>query len=610
MSRIARSTIQELNERLDAVGIVGDYVRLEKKGGRWWGLCPFHNEKTPSFTVDPERKMYHCFGCGQGGGIINFVMEMDKLSFPEAVETLAKRAGIEIVRENGDFEQKDPQENDRKEEMAELFRRVSVTFHYFLMEKDEGSLAKQYIISRGINQGMIERFRLGYAPADRNWLFNFLSKKNYSPQFLAGTGLFSERYPQSSFFSHRLMFPIADRQGRTVAFGGRILEGEGPKYLNSRESELYKKGQTLFAIDLALPEIRKTREVYLAEGYMDVIALHQAGISNAVAPLGTAFTDDQAKLLRRWAEKAYLVFDSDQAGQNAAVKGILTCRRNGLSCAVVVPGGAEKGGPEAEFKDPADILRYQGPEALQDRMKCFIMDFNYFVSRSRSLYDISAAEGKAKAVAFLFSYFDTLDSDVSRDSCIGAVAAAFGADKTAILNDYNRRRSGEKASPQVVRVEKPVWANDELYLLSIVLVNFRLYPNFRKAISIDEVEDPAAKELFIAMEESYINEEGGVDDLMARISSPALRRYVAEKGTSKEFLNDPEQLVKDGIKKIQHKKLRRRLSEIVAELHSLESPAGKDGFPGETAPGAVRPDLRIEELLVEKMHVDTELRRL
>jgi DNA primase len=544
--------------------------------------------------------MYHCFGCGQGGGIINFVMEMDKLSFPEAVETLARRMGIEIIRENGDFEQKAPEEEGKKEELAELFRRVSVTFHYFLMERDEGSLAKQYIISRGINQDMIERFRLGYAPADRSWLFNFLSKKGYSPQFLAGTGLFSERYPQSSFFSHRLMFPIADRQGRTVAFGGRILEGEGPKYLNSRESELYKKGQTLFAIDLALPEIRKTREVYLAEGYMDVIALHQAGIPNAVAPLGTAFTDEQAKLLRRWAEKACLVFDSDQAGQNAAVKGILTCRRNGLSCAVVVPG---EGGGEGEFKDPADILRYQGPEALQNRMKCFIIDFNYLISRSRSLYDISAAEGKAKAVAFLFPYFDTLDSDVSRDSCIGAVAAAFGADRTAILNDYNRRRSGEEASPQVVRVERPVRANDELYLLSIVLVNFRLYPNFRKVVSIDEIEDPAAKELFIAMEESYINEEGGVDDLMARIPSPALRQYVAEKGTSKEFLNDPEQLVKDGIKRIRQKKLKRRLSEIVAELHNLES-------RGEVAPGGIRTDSRIEELLVEKMHIDTELRRL
>jgi DNA primase len=213
-------------------------------------------------------------------------------------------------------------------------------------------------------------------------------------------------------------------------------------------------------------------------------------------------------------------------------------------------------------------------------------------------------------VAFLFPYLETLDSDVSRDSCIGAVAAAFGADRTAILNDYNRRRNGEKASPQVIRMEKPVRANDELYLLSVVLVNFRLYPNFRKAVSIDEIEDPAAKELFIAMEESYVNEESGVDELMARIPSPVLRQYVAEKGTSKEFLKDPEQLVKDGIKKIQQKKFKRRLSEIVAELHNLEGLAGGKGFPGEAAPGGIRADSRIQELLVEKMHIDTELRRL
>jgi DNA primase len=603
MGRIAKSTIQEVNDRLDAVAVVGDYVRLEKRGGNWVGLCPFHNEKTPSFNVNPERKMYHCFGCGQGGGIINFIMEMDKLSFPEAVEVLARRFGVEIIREEGGFEPKNPEENNRKGELAELFRRVAVTFHYFLMKKDEGNFAKHYIISRGINQDMIERFRLGYAPADRSWLFSFLSKKGYSAQFLASSGLFSERYPRSSFFSHRLMFPIADRQGNTVAFGGRIIDGDGPKYLNSRESELYKKGQTLFAVDLALPEIRKTREVYLAEGYMDVIALHQAGITNAVAPLGTAFTDDQAKLLRRWAEKACLVFDSDQAGQNAAIKGILTCRRNGLSCVVVVPA-REEGGEGNALKDPADILLYQGPEALQNRMKCFITDFDYFVSRSRSLNDISTAEGKAKAVAFLFPYLETLDSDVSRDSCIGAVADAFGADRAAILNDYNRRHSGEKANPQVVRIEKQVRTNDELYLLSIVLVNFRLYPNFRKAISIDEIEDPAAKELFIAMEECYVNEESSVDDLMARISSPALRQYVAGKGTSKEFSSDPEQLINDGIKRIQQKKLKRRLSEIVIELHQLEHRGGGDQG------GEYRRDSRIEDLLVEKMRVDTELRRL
>ncbi|GHV54285.1 DNA primase [Spirochaetia bacterium] len=622
MSLIAKATIQEVNDKLDAVAVVEEYVRLEKKGGRYWGCCPFHNEKTPSFTVDPDKKMYHCFGCGQGGGIINFIMEMDKLSFPEAIETLAKKMGIEIIRESGGVEVRDPEQNTRKEELAELYRRVTVTFHHFLMENPQGSAAKRYIISRGITQEMIDKFRLGFAPADRLWLFNFLSQKGYSPQFLAGSGLFSDKYPRSSFFSNRLMFPISDRQGKTVAFGGRILEEEGPKYINSRESDIYKKGQTLFAVDLALPEIRRTKEVYLAEGYMDVIALHQAGITNAVAPLGTAFTDDQAKLLRRWAEKINLVFDSDNAGQTAAVKAVITCRRNGLVGGVVVP--AERGtgenapemaggaGPDlSNLKDPADILLYLGPEALQKRMKCIILDFEYLVSRSRFLYDVSGSEGKAKAVAFLFPYIETLDSDVSRDTCIASVADAFGIDRAAVLNDYVRRHRGEKSYPERGNsqggdlTERPIRMNDELRLLTAVLVNYHLYPTFRNAVSMKEIEDQAAKELFIAMEECYIHEEIGIDDLLSRIPSEALRKYAAERGTTGEFSFSPgqlEQFIKDGIRKVKQKKLQQRLSEITAEQYNLEHGhfAKGDGF---------RKDSRLEELSVEMMHINAELHR-
>jgi DNA primase len=180
MGFISKTTIQEVNDKLDAITVVEDYVRLEKKGGRYWGLCPFHNEKTPSFTVDPDRKMYHCFGCGQGGGIINFIMEMDKLSFPEAIETLARRLGVEIIYENtgdGTYPQKDPEADNRKEELAELYRRVTVSYHHFLTEKTEGAVALRYIEGRGISREMINRFRLGYAPADRNWLHPFLLKK-------------------------------------------------------------------------------------------------------------------------------------------------------------------------------------------------------------------------------------------------------------------------------------------------------------------------------------------------------------------------------------------------------------------------------------------------
>jgi DNA primase len=608
VSRIAQSTIQEVERKLDALAVVEDYVRLEKKGGRYWGRCPFHSggqERTPSFTVDPDKKMYYCFGCHEGGSIIKFIMEMDKLSFPEAVETLARRFGIEIIRENGIADAADPEKNSRIEGLAELYRGVSVSFHYFLTKKSEGTTAKRYIISRGISQEMIDRFKLGYSPEDRLWLYGFLTKKGFSPPLLAASGLFSERYPQSSFFSGRLMFPIADRQGRVVAFGGRIISGEGPKYINSRETEIYHKGQTLFAIDLALPEIRRTKTAYLAEGYMDVIALHQAGITNALAPLGTAFTDDQAKLLSRWADRINLVFDSDEAGQNAAVKAILTCRKNGLACSVAVPGGegSQKGEnepPEGEiFKDPADILKYQGPDALQKQMQYLILDFEYLISRSRRLFDISGSEGKAKAAAFLFPYLELLDSEVSRDACFGAAADALGADRAAILNDYSRRYTGRTTSRPEGDSPKPLQMNDELGLLTLIMVNSGLYPLFRKAIGIEEIEDRAAKELFIAMEECYVREEGGVDAILSRISSVPLRNFVVSKGISREFAGNPEQLMNDGIKRLNQKKLRRRLSEIAAELHGLEH-----------NPSVQRQEDRLDELLTEKMHIDTELRRL
>ncbi|MDR1106043.1 MAG: DNA primase [Treponema sp.] len=631
MAFISRVTIQEVNDRLDALAVVGDYVRLEKKGGRYWGLCPFHNEKTPSFTVDPGRKMYHCFGCGQGGGIITFIMEMDKLTFPEAVETLARRFGIEIVYEHDGYEVPAGDGGKKNaEEAAELYRRVTVSFHHMLLERPEGKRALDYVESRKISRETMDRFRLGFSPPDRYWLFQFLSKKGYSEEFLAASGLFSERYPRSSFFSGRLMFPIVDRNGNTVAFGGRVVpsppdehspSGEGgareePKYINSRESPWYKKRETLFAVDLAIPEIRKTKEAYLCEGYMDVIALHEAGIRNAVAPLGTAFTDEQAKLLRRWAERLNLVFDSDDAGRAAAVKAVLTARRNGLPCFVVAPGGRDAGpaapndtaGPKdpAAPKDPADILQLFGPQTLQKSMKCFINDLEYLLARGRSIFDVSNPEGKARAVAFLFPYLEALDSDVSRDDCFTAAAEAFGAEKAAVQRDYERRRldtprRGQDASPRGeggAQSEKPVVMNDELFLLAVVAFNFHRYPEFRAALSIKEIEDPAAKELFVAMEECFVNEESGIDTLLARISSAVLRNFIAGKGVSGEFTLNPERLISDGIRRVKARRLHRRLTEIVAGIRRMRHEERES------------PGNRLDDLLAEKMQIDNELRQL
>ncbi|MDR2398303.1 MAG: DNA primase, partial [Spirochaetaceae bacterium] len=511
MSYIAQSTIQGVQQSMDALAVVGEYVRLEQRGGRYSGLCPFHQEKTPSFTVNPDLKLYHCFGCGKGGTVLNLVMEMEKLSFPEAVTLLAKRFGVPLEYEG----QQDPGAASRLkefEEKAELYRRVAGSFHYLLMQGAEGKEAKEYVLSRGLELETIQRFRLGYAPSDRRWLFPFLIKKGYSEAFLTASGLFSVKYPRSSFFSRRLMFPIADPQGRTIAFGGRLLSGEGPKYLNSPESDRYKKGQTLFALDEALKTIRQTKTVYIAEGYMDVIALHQAGITSAVAPLGTAFTDEQAQLLRRFAERVYLFFDADAAGQQAALKAILTCRRNSLAVEVVVPPkGAQA---TSAYKDPADILQEAGPEALQKTAKNVIIDLEYLIGRSRSFFDLSGSEGKAKACAFMFPYLATLDSEVSRRASIDHIADAFRVDPVAVFQDYTRhcnaaagyvsRRGKEEEDPQT---GGSIRMNDELYLLIAVSVQYRLYPKLRASLLIKDIEDPFAKELFIALEECFLYDE-------------------------------------------------------------------------------------------------------
>jgi DNA primase len=602
VSFIAQNSIQEVIDKMDAVAVMGDYVRLEKRSGRYVGLCPFHHEKTPSFTVNPDQKLYYCFGCGKGGTVLNFIMEMDKISFPEAVETMAKRFGVRLVYEDTGHSKEKDDKQSTTDTLQELYTRVAGSFHYCLTQTDVGKFALDYVLNRGISMEMIEKFRLGYSPPDRRWLFDFLTKKGYSEEFLLTSGLFLKKYPQSSFFGDRLMFPINNWQGKTVAFGARLLRGDGPKYINSAESPLYKKGQTLFAIDLALPEIRKNKQAYIAEGYMDVIALHQAGATNAVAPLGTAFTDEQARLLRRFADRVDILPDNDSAGRSAVAKEILTCRRNGLVAYIAAP---EKSSEEkaSQMKDPADILKEFGEGSLTNHTKRVIIDFDYLLFQSKSFSNANS-EGE-KAIAFMFPYLDTLDSEIARDTAFGRIADAFHVDRESVRNDFNRRDwiSAQNAVVQHGMPRKPisqnipVRLNYELSLLTAIAVNEN-YPQLRPWISIKEIEDPAAKELFIALEDCFSHNEVGPDNkiklavLLPHIGSENVRKFMNEHGISNEFFSNSEKLISDGIKRIRAKRIERRRAKIVIELSIAASE--KDAS-------------RIEELLLEKEHLDAEL---
>jgi len=612
MALISKTSIDEVNNRLDAVAIVGDYVRLEKKSGRWWGRCPFHGggqEKTPSFKVDPDLKMYHCFGCGKGGSVISFVMEMDKLTYPEAIKSLAQKMSIELIYEKGG-KAEGSDEISIKEELYELYKRTTVTFTHFLHEKEEGKTALKYILDRSISKEIIDQFKLGYAPADRDFLHKFLKQKGYSDEFLAKSGLFSAKYQTIPLFSGRLMFPITDRQGKIVAFGGRALPGtvqndgnEPPKYINSPETEIYKKGQTLFAIDHAKPEMRKTKTVYLAEGYMDVIALHQAEIVNSVAPLGTAFTDEQAAWLRRWVDNVILIFDSDEAGQKAAYKAIITCRKNGLSCFLVNLQEGLKNEIDVKetekIKDPADILQKFGWQILKKIVKFIINDFEYLISRGRLQY-VAAGGDINRAVEFMFPYLEALDSEIDRDDSITRIADIFKIERSAVLKEYsNWKSTGHRdfsEKPAEVKQKLQISVNDELRLLTNVALNQELYSEFRAELEIKDVNDPAAKELFISLEECFKHDESGVDFLLERINDEALRDFIAKKGTSGEFRGDSRKFMEDGIRQIRKKLLEKRLTEINAQMRESERSTGEA--------------VDIDTLLAEKKEIDSQIRKL
>jgi len=460
---------------------------------------------------------------------------------------------------------------------------------------------------------MLERFKLGFSSPDRDFLHKFLISKGYSDSFLEKSGLFSSRYKNLPLFTGRLMFPIADRQGRIVAFGGRAMPGilqsdgkEPPKYINSPETEIYKKGQTLYALDLALPEIRKTKTVYLAEGYMDVIALHQADITNAVAPLGTAFTEEQAALLRRWADKIVFVFDTDEAGEKAAYKAIVTCLKIGFSCAISrMEQGLKNEIPQEDtgkFKDPADILQKFGSQILKKVINCTINDFEYLISRSKLQYKAEGS-GVNRAAEFMFPYLDALDTEVARDDGIALVADAFRIERNAVQDDYHRwkteghsQKDRESSKQTDVLKDKPVKSNVELSMLTAVAVNMELYPEFRTALEIKEIDDPAAKELFVAMEECFVHEERDIDSLLARIKNEQLKIFIAARGSSAEFNSGAaRRLMEDGIKKIKIKKLRKRVVEIGAEMRDSERSGTENN---------------LDELLAEKKFIDSQIRKL
>jgi len=589
MGRIPDQLVQEILDKTDIVALIGEHVRLTKKGGRWLGLCPFHSEKSPSFSVDAEKGLFYCFGCQKGGSAVQFLMELEKLSFREAMEDLAGRAGIRLESEEAPSE-----EEKEKKSLFELYERLRGTFHWFLTQNAAGAQALERLKIRAIPDAIAEEFQLGYAPADKRWLYNFLCSKGYSHDFLTRSGFFAGSSRDYPIFNDRLMFPICDVKGRVIAFGGRLLNGDGPKYINSPDTALFRKHDNLFALDKALPYIKKQGEALICEGYMDALSFHAAGITIAVAPLGTAFTASQASLLHRWSDKVLLCFDTDEAGKKAAERGCAIAAQAGLEPLVVsLPGG----------KDASEILEKEGIRTLQKIRDFTINGGDFLVRRARELFDIGTVEGKAKASAHLYPYADALESEVRRYAFLDFASREFGVNPISLRADYEAAKRGSQS--RVPRgSQRPEGGQgggaagsartDDLVLMAAVVLNASRFATLRSSIKPEDLDDFRARDIFIALEEGYRADDIAVESVLERIEDEPVRRFIREAAASGAFEINAERLISDGEAKVRRRSLerkRQRLIAKIAELGGASSPSELEALNG---------------LMYEKKRLDSE----
>lgn len=422
---IPSSFIDDLVARSDIVDVVSDYVKLTPKGGSYWGLCPFHGEKTPSFHVRADQQNYHCFGCGKGGGVISFVMEVENLPYLDALRLLAKRAGVEFPEQNMD------QRSRRKRARLLELNKEAARFFHSQLHGPAGRQGLEYLQRRGLSRGIMTRFGLGFAPDNWDSLIRAMAQKGYEKGDLleAGLAVSSQKGRIYDRFRGRVMFPIIDLRGDVIGFGGRVMGDGAPKYLNSPDSPVFNKSRNLFALNLA--KNTKLGRIVLTEGYMDTISLYQAGFDCAVASLGTSLTADHAKLLSRFTKEVVICYDADSAGIQAANRAIPLLEKTGLKVRVVRVHGA---------KDPDEFLKKFGPDAfakLLDQSENYV---NYNLRQLQEKYDLSDPIQRAEFARAGAEVISQLESPVEREVHAGQLAQTTGVGKDALLQEIQRFR--------------------------------------------------------------------------------------------------------------------------------------------------------------------------
>ena len=520
----AEAVRDRIRDATDIVDLVSEHVQLTRRGRNFLGLCPFHEEKTPSFSVNPDRQFYHCFGCGVGGDVFKFIQEIDRVTFVEAVKFLAERAGIPLPERSGPSRE----ETEAADELYRANELAQKYFHHLLLNDDVGASARTYLQTRRLAGETIERFGLGYSPPEWDALLKVAGRRGLSPQILERAGLALPRSTGSEHydrFRDRITFPIANLSDRTIAFGARALQpDQEPKYLNSPETPIYHKGRVLYGLSITRDAIRRQDAVLVVEGYMDLISLAQAGIQHVVATSGTALTEDHCRLLARFARQVVLLFDGDAAGSTAAMRGLEVILGTGLDARVVsLP---------AEH-DPDTFVQEHGSDVLLERAENAQSVLDFYLEQLAQQHDLSSVEGKARAAERLKPLLAKPRDAVRRDLLLREVAGRLSVDEQSLRHDLQASMRRPQQPRKAVAEPSPTAAPDpprhELEFIGL-LFNFpQLIPETVREVAPDSLSDARTQTLCRALFDHHAH--GKAIDLgmiISELEDDALARLAAQ----------------------------------------------------------------------------------
>ncbi|MFY9174866.1 MAG: DNA primase [Peptococcia bacterium] len=594
--QIPEEFILDLRHRADIVEVIRDYVRLNKQGQNYKGLCPFHAEKTPSFVVSPHKQIFHCFGCGKGGNVFSFIMEKNALSFPDAVAYVAKKYGVEMPRKAVSPAQ--AKQNSLRKRYQHI-NELAANFYQNVLQGNLGRDALAYLRRRGLSAETVEKFLLGYAPDGWDHLVRYLNQEGVSPEEMITLGLASRSKTGNLIdrFRNRVMFPICDLRGKVIGFGGRVMDDNQPKYLNSPDTPLFNKGKNLYGLNLARGDIRNMDQAIIMEGYMDVISAYQHGITNAVGALGTALTPEQVRLLMRFTYNIATCFDSDTAGQEATLRGIDVLQKLGCRINIVqIPDG----------KDPDDFLKMVGAEEFKLLVKKAPTYLEYKLQSLMDKYETDTIQGKVQIVQMLVEDIRQVHSPVARQAFIQKVSEELSIPESTIHAELRKVQTLSDASRQTEpagrrRVKHSASTKAERNVLRIIFENPQLIEKVEENGGKDLFIDPIYKEIY---QSYYLLLQAGhnikANDLISLIDNPEAQQVLPELLLEEEH-QDTERVFQDCLTNLVLEGLNRTINEKSSLMSKLEE-------AGDIS-SSVEVMAQIQQLVREKQRLSATLRK-